>query len=288
MTTATHTLSLPSGALDVTLDVTVDEQGGHSEQSRSFLLLHGGAGPQTVTPFAGLLAGQRPARVFTPLHPGFGGTARPAWLADVPTLARVYARLLDELGLTDVTVVGNSIGGWIAAELALLGNDRISGVILVNAVGIDVPGHPVADASSLTPAELSRLAFHDPAKFAVDFTALPEAARTVMAANRAALEVYSGPHAMADPTLRERLAEIAHPALVAWGESDQVVDCAYGRAYAAAIPRARFDLLRGTGHMPQIETPEQLLPVVWDFADAHPRGRAHAHAHSHAVNRPNR
>jgi pimeloyl-ACP methyl ester carboxylesterase len=53
---------------------------------------------------------------------------------------------------------------------------------------------------------------------------------------------------------------------VAWGESDQVVDAAYGRAFAAAIPGARFELLRNTGHTPQIETPEQLLPIVWDFA----------------------
>ncbi|MFF4099127.1 alpha/beta fold hydrolase [Streptomyces sp. NPDC001903] len=268
-----HTLSVPTGARQATLDVTVGRQG---DQGRPFLLLHGGGGPQTVTPFAGLLAGQRPARVFTPVHPGFAGTARPDWLTDVPALARAYACLLDELGLTDVTVVGNSIGGWIAAELALLGSARISGVILVNAVGIEVPGHPVADALSLSPAELSRLAFHDPAKSAVDLDALPEAARTAIAANRAALQAYSGPHAMADPALRARLAEIAHPALVAWGESDRVVDTEYGRAYAAAIPGARFELLRGTGHMPQIETPEQLLPVVWDFADA--RARNHGHA----------
>ena len=66
-------------------------------------------------------------------------------------LAEAYAALLDELGLTDVTVVGNSMGGWIAAELALRAGDRISGMVLVNAVGIDVPGHPVADIFSLSP-----------------------------------------------------------------------------------------------------------------------------------------
>lgn len=266
MTSTVHTLTLPSGDLDV----TVDDQG----QGRPFLLLHGGGGPQTVAPFAGLLAGQRPARVITPVHPGFGGTARPGWLTDVPTLAQAYVRLLDDLGLSDVTVVGNSIGGWITAEAALLGSDRISGVVLVNAAGIKVPGHPIADISALTPAELSRLAFHDPARFAVDPAALPEAARAVMAANRAALEVYSGPHVMEDPTLRERLAKVTHPALVAWGESDKVVDAEYGRAYAEAIPDARFELLPGTGHMPQLETPGHLLTVLWDFVDSHATSRS--------------
>jgi pimeloyl-ACP methyl ester carboxylesterase len=260
MTSTVHTLALPSGALDV----TVDDQG----QGRPFLLLHGGGGPQTVAPFAGLLAAQRPARVITPVHPGFGGTARPDWLTDVAALAQAYVRLLDELGLTDVTVVGNSIGGWITAELALLDSERVGSVVLVNAAGIKVPGHPVADPFSLTPAELSRLAFHDPAKFAVDPATLPDAARAVMAANRAALQVYSGPYVMEDPTLRERLVKVTQPALVAWGESDEVVDAEYGRAYAAAIPEARFELLPATGHMPQLETPGQLLAVLWDFADS--------------------
>ena len=268
-TSRSITLTLDSG--DVDLSFTVDERA----EGHPFLLLHGGGGPQTVTGFAALLAEQRPARVITPVHPGFGGTARPDWLTDVPTLAQVYVRLLDELGLEDVTVVGNSIGGWIAAEIALLHSDRVSSVVLVNSVGIHVPGHPVADPSTLTPAELSALAFHDPAKFAVEPSTLSEAQRAVAAANQAALQVYSGPHTMADPTLRERLAKVTHPVLVAWGESDQVVDTAYGLACADAIPGARFELLLRTGHMPQIESPEQLLSVVWDFAD------------SQATNRPN-
>ncbi|GHE08372.1 alpha/beta fold hydrolase [Streptomyces alanosinicus] len=258
MTNTVHTLALDSGGLDV----TVDDRG----EGRPFLLLHGGAGPQTVGPFGGRLADERPARVLTPVHPGFDGTARPDWITDIPALARVYGHLLDALGLTDVTVVGNSIGGWIAAELALLGSDRISGVVLVNAAGIQVPGHPVADPFALTPAELSALAFHDAARYAVDPTALPEAARAAMAANRAALRVYSGDHAMQDPTLRERLAKATHPVLVVWGESDQVVDVDYGRAYAAAFPDARFELLRHSGHMPQIEAPAELLDLIWEFA----------------------
>ncbi|MFE2964205.1 alpha/beta fold hydrolase [Streptomyces sp. NPDC059340] len=266
MTRSTHTLTLDQGTLDITVDL-------FGQEGRPFLLLHGGGGPQTVTPFAGLLAEQRPARVFTPVHPGFDGTARPEWLTDVTTLAQVYAQLLDALDLRDVAVVGNSIGGWIAAELAALGSPRISSVTLVNAVGIPVPGHPIADTFSLTPVELSRLSFHDPSKFRFDPSALTEAQRAVMAANRATLQIYSGPHAMTDSTLPHRLAKVTHPTLVAWGASDQVVDADYGRAYAQAIPEAEFRLLEGTGHMPQTETPEEFLPVLWDFAESHTTDR---------------
>ncbi|XYH93595.1 alpha/beta fold hydrolase [Sorangium sp. So ce1128] len=71
------------------------------------------------------------------------------------------------------------------------------------------------------------------------------------------------------PTLRRRLGAIDVPTLVLWGESDQIVDVEYGRAYADAIPTARFQLLTGTGHVPQIETPRLLLGPIWTFAASH-------------------
>jgi pimeloyl-ACP methyl ester carboxylesterase len=89
-----------------------------------------------------------------------------------------------------------------------------------------------------------------------------------VAGNRAALGVYGGT-SMADPTLRGRLASVTVPTLVLWEESDRIVDLDYGRAYAAAIPGAQFQLLSATGHVPQIETPKQLCRAVWAFANAH-------------------
>jgi pimeloyl-ACP methyl ester carboxylesterase len=74
------------------------------------------------------------------------------------------------------------------------------------------------------------------------------------------LRTYGG--SMGDPGLRSRLAGVKVPALVVWGDSDQVCTPAYGRVYAASIPDARFHLLTGAGHVPQIEDPEQLLRVV--------------------------
>ena len=103
--------------------VTVTERG----QGRPFLLLHGGAGPQSVDGFATVLAGSG-ARVITPLHPGFGGSPRPDGLATMGGLAQLYVSLLGQLGLTGVTVIGNSIGGWIAAEIAVLNSPRVEAV----------------------------------------------------------------------------------------------------------------------------------------------------------------
>lgn len=156
------------------------------------------------------------------------------------------------------------MGGWIGAEMAAADTGRISGLVLVNSVGLDVPGEPVADIFPLSPVELAKLSFHDPARFALDPATLPEAQRVVMAANRAALVVY-GAAGMTDPTLRDRLSDIAVPTVVLWGESDEVVTPAYGREFAAAVPGASFRLLPATGHVPQVETPELLLAAVLDF-----------------------
>lgn len=230
-----------------------------------FLLLHGGAGPQSVTGFAEKFAAAHGVRVLVPTHPGFGGTERPEALDSVAGLAALYGALLDQLDLADVTVVGNSIGGWITAEIALLKSPRVSGIVLIDAVGIEVPGHPVADFFSLTMDQVFQLSFHNPAPFRIDPTTLPPAAQAVAAGNRAAIATYAGT-AMTDPTLAGRLASLEIPTLVLWGESDGIVDTHYGRAYAAAIPTARFELLPETGHSPQLETPDQVIHAIRDSA----------------------
>jgi pimeloyl-ACP methyl ester carboxylesterase len=246
------------------VELTVTERG----QGHPVLLLHGGGGPLTVTAWADRLAGAEPARVLTPVHPGFNATPRPAALDSIAGLATAYVALLEALDLHDVTVVGNSIGGWIAAEMALLHSPRVSGYVLVDAVGIEVPGHPVADFFSLTPAELAARSYHDPEKYGVDPAKLPAQVREAMAGNRAALEAYAG-RAMTDPALAGRLSGVTAPTLVVWGEADRIGDTDFGRAYAAAIPGARFTLLPETGHLPQVETPDALVETVWAFADAH-------------------
>jgi pimeloyl-ACP methyl ester carboxylesterase len=257
-TTATSTTKTLDVAGIGSVQLTLEERGdGHP-----YLLLHGGAGPQSVTAFAQLLAESNGNRVVTPTHPGFGGTPRPAGLDSVVGLADLYAALLDDLGLEEVTVIGNSVGGWIAAEMAVKDLPFISSIVLLDAVGIEVPEHPVADVSGLSVPEIQALSFHDPTRFRVDIASIPEAQKAVMAANGTTLAVYAGTPAMADTSLVGRLNAVSIPTLVLWGESDQIVDPAYGRAYAAAINGARFELLPAAGHMPQMETPDQVLQAM--------------------------
>lgn len=245
-----------SGPIDVHLT--------QSGSGPTYLFLHGGGGPQAMAGFAALFAEAHPIRVLTPTHPGFGGTPRPDTFTSVRELATVYVAVLDQLDLTDVIVVGNSVGGWVAAEMALLHSPRITGVVLLDAVGIEVRGHPVADFFSLSLQEMSARTFHDPDKFRIDLTALPPAALAALPGNRASLAAYAGP-TMNDPSLAERLRDIDIPALVLWGESDRVAELTYGQSYAELIPNAQFQVLSECGHMPQVETPTQVADTIATF-----------------------
>ncbi|MEQ6899136.1 alpha/beta hydrolase [Microbacterium sp. KR10-403] len=231
------------------------------------LLLHGGAGPASVAGFADLLAERSGVRVIAPTHPGFGDTPRPDALADVAGLAELYAALLDALDLADVTVIGNSLGGWIASELALRRSPRVGRIALVDAVGLAVPRHPVADFFALSPAEIAAHSYFDPSVAVIpDPATLPPAAQRIALGNRDALAVYGG--TMTDPGLGGRLGRIDVPALVVWGAADRIADPDYGRAYAAAIPGAQFALLERSGHVPQLETPDALYDALAAFVGA--------------------
>jgi pimeloyl-ACP methyl ester carboxylesterase len=264
---ATTTYRVPGPAADVPLTVTDEGDGA------PVLLLHGGAGPDSVAGLASSLAAHYQVRALTPVHPGFSQTERPAHLASAADLAGLYGRLLDHLGLTDVTVIGSSVGGWIAAELALAAPARAARLILLDAVGLDSAEHPATDFFSLTPAQVAELSWADPAGHVIDPAALSQAQQLVMAGNRAALLAYGG-QSMADPSLAARLSGVAAAALVVWGEADRIVTPAYGKEYAAAIPGSVFRTIPGAGHLPQLETPQALLAVLTEFGGWPRRGGA--------------
>lgn len=257
------TSTVPAGSLRPTRTSTVRLANHHDaaitvedrDRARPFLLLHGGGGPRTMSGFADLLAERTHSRVLLPTHPGFAGTSRPSSLDSTRGLAGAYVGLIERLDLAEVTVIGNSFGGWLAAEIALLASPRVSGVVIVDSVGADVPGHPVADLRGLSGPEIAELSWHDPSN-------APSAGAP--APDLGALLAYTGGD-MVDPTLLKRLGDLELPVQVVWGESDRIVDPDYGRALSAAIPVSTFTLLPRSGHLPQLETPEELLGAIWEL-----------------------
>lgn len=231
-------------------------------EGRGWLLLHGGAGPASLNALVQPLSSR--CRVIVPTHPGFDGTPRPETLASVKALAAVYAGLLGKLGLDEVVVVGNSMGGWIAAELALLAPERVKSVVLMNAVGIDPgPGKTITSPLSVPPEERAGLSFHDPEKFS--FTPASPEALARMAENQKTLAAYSGMTFSHDPGLRARLAGFRVPALVVWGVSDRIVDADYGRRLADSLPGSRFEPVAEAGHFPHVEQTARVLRLIDGF-----------------------
>jgi pimeloyl-ACP methyl ester carboxylesterase len=209
------------------------------------------------------------AYVVTPTHPGFNGTPRTPWLDSMADLADAYLDLLDALGLDAVMVIGNSAGGWIASEMALRDiHGQLTSLVLLNANGIRPDNAAqVTDIRGLSPAELTRLAFHDPALSPAAGT-LSEQQRAVAAANQQALALYAGQDFMFAPKLRQRLHRVTIPALVAWGEADRVVSPDYGRAYAGSLGNGHFTAIAEAGHLPQLEQPGAVLAAIRDFSDS--------------------
>jgi pimeloyl-ACP methyl ester carboxylesterase len=228
------------------------------------LLLHGGGGPVTLRAFAERISSQ--FQVMLPTHPGFDGMPRTDDIANVRDLARIYAAVLAEASIEDLVVVGFSLGGWLAAELAASYPDRVASLILVDAVGIATPEQGVRNLNGMPPGEIADYSYHRPENFRIDPSRMSAEALAAMKANFATLAVYAEDHYMQDPGLSQRLANISAKTLVLWGESDRVVTPDYGRAYAAAIPGAQLQIIPECGHLPQLEQPAVLHETVERFA----------------------
>ncbi|MBM6398814.1 alpha/beta fold hydrolase [Phycicoccus sonneratiae] len=232
------------------------------------LLLHGGGGAPTV---AGLAAHLTPTHhVLTPTHPGFEGTSRPDWFDSIDDLALCYTHLLEDLDLRDVTVVGSSVGGWIASEMAVRdGAHRIRALVLLDAVGIEVPGEPVTDFFALDARGVAEHTFSDGDRFLVDPATLSDDERARLAGNLATLRVLAGDPYMHDSRLARRLGRVRVPATLVWGADDGIVSPAYGRAYAEAFAHGELHVVEMAGHLPHVERPDATLPLL-DAALAQP------------------
>ena len=199
------------------------------------LYLHGGAGIAPDATFIDLLARRR--RVFAPSHPGFGKSSLPDWLDSVDDIAHVYIELLDRLALRRTDVVGLSLGGWIAAELATKVPERIDRLVLIAPVGVKT-GRP-------------------------DQLDIPD----IFARNRETLALLTWEPYMHNPKLKHRLHWVNVPTLFLRGASDGIVSAEYLERYAALIPKARSDTIDEAGHLPQVEQPDTTAAKVLHFLE---------------------
>ncbi len=251
---------------------------------RPILLVHGINPVSPKAPFVELLAAQ--GEVVAPSLPGFGNSPLPDDCDTMYDLVHVCLDVLDALP-DKATVIGFSFGGWLAAEVAACGHPKLDRLVLVDPVGIKLGGREERDIAhffNTNPAELRRRAWHDPAarpagvfglgwQAAID-EAMSDEDMVALARNWDALCLYAWRPHMYNPQLKRWLRRIAAPTLVLWGASDRIVTPDYGRAYAALIPGARFAIIPGAGHHPELEQPHAFAAAVARFVRDADRGSA--------------
>jgi pimeloyl-ACP methyl ester carboxylesterase len=245
---------------DVEIDVFEAGRG------RPLLFLHGGGGFAEEQPFVPLLAKSR--RLIAPSHPGFGNSSLPDWLDSVDDIAHLHLELLDKLALEDIDLVGCSIGGWIAAEMATKVPERIRRLVMVGPVGIKV-GPPdkldIPDIFAMPQADVEKLIFHDPARMAQDRAKMSDEQLAAMFRARETLALLVWEPWMHDPKLKHRLHRAAMPALFIRGESDGLVCADYLQSYARLLPDARTLTIPAAGHVPHLEQPDAFASAALDF-----------------------
>jgi pimeloyl-ACP methyl ester carboxylesterase len=228
-------------------------------KGRPILFLHPHIGLHGSEPLIARLAEH--AEVIVPSHPGYGHSDLPPGMTTVDDMSYLYLDLLDQLDLRDLTIVGASFGGWVAAEIATKTTQRISRLVMIGAVGVKLGPREKSDIVDIFATPRSRweeLTFRDVKFWQRDYEALPEDELTVIARNREATALFAWNPYMYDPKLKQRLHRIRVPVLFLWGEADRFAPAEYGKAYCAAIPSARFELVSEAGHFPHIEQAERV------------------------------
>jgi pimeloyl-ACP methyl ester carboxylesterase len=252
---------------DVELELFDTGQG--SARTRPVLFLHGGGGFNPQQPFVAPLS--ETCRFIAPAHPGFGKSSLPDWLDSIDDIAHLYLELMDILKLDRIDLVGCSIGGWIAAEMATKSPERFRRIVLSGPVGIKV-GPPdkldIPDIFAMPESDVLKLTYHDLERMKPDTTKMSEDELAAMFRARETLALLTWEPWMHNPKLRRRLHRVVAPALFIRGESDGLVSQSYLDAYARMLPDARTLTIKAAGHVPQLEQPTAFAAAVLEFLGA--------------------
>jgi len=234
-----------------------------SGHGRALVVLHGASGAMWL-PFMQTLAAR--FEVIAPEHPGFGESDTPDWLDTVHDLAYFDLDLLAALDLERVHLLGISLGGWVAAELAVRDTSRLASLILVGAAGLHVSGLKQVDSFLRTDEQRVRDFFYHQARAdeMIEKWLALEHADTAMKNRVTAAKVSWQPRSH-DPHLHKWLHRIDVPTLLVWGAEDKLFPKEYAHAYQQLIPRSRAVIIPQCGHLPHVEQPAAFVEAIEDF-----------------------
>ncbi len=235
-------------------------------------LARAGAGPTLLYlhdengrgPSASFIAAlERKFDVMAPEHPGYGQSPMPDWLDEVSDLATFYLHMLRGLGAEPVHLVGASIGGWIALDMALREPGRFKSLSLIASAGVHVPGVRKGDIFLWSAEAQLRNSVADRkiADGLIAGLAVP-GAMALRIKDRVATARLAWQPRLHDPRLRKWLGTLAVPTTIVWGAEDRVLPVEYARHLAGLIPGAAATILEDCGHLPHVERPEATIAAI--------------------------
>ena len=230
------------------------------------LFLHGAGGAGAWLPFMDRLAEN--FDLIVPSHPGFGDSDTPDWLDRISDMAYFYLDFIEAFDLKGVHLMGASIGGWIAAEIAVRNTSRLKTLTLVSAAGIHLDGVDKGDIFIWSPEKVVRSLFHDQGlaekRLAQEFT--PEELDTQVKNQFTTAKLAWNPRFL-NPDLAKWLHRIDVPTMVLWGENDKIFPAPYAHEFARLVPGARVKIIPDCGHLPQIEQTGAFLEGVLEITN---------------------
>lgn len=208
--------------------------------------------------------------VYVPTHPGFAGSERPEWLESFADLSRFYLWILQELGLDKTTLLGHFIGGWLAAEIAVMSPHTVDRMVLVDAAGVRPKHGDITDIFLHGTEGARRLSFLDPGQvpeYELLFGRKPSPEeREAHVINREAATRYCWKPYMHDPSLPALLSRLREiPTLAVWGREDKIAPLECGEMYQKGIKGARLEVIDRCGHFPQLERTADFTRIVTQF-----------------------
>jgi pimeloyl-ACP methyl ester carboxylesterase len=225
------------------------------------VFLHGASGAPVILPFMEKLAER--FDVLVPEHPGYGQSDEPQWLENIHDVAYFYLDFLKQLSLREVTLVGNSMGGWMAMEIAVRDTSRLKAVVLVSPAGISAPGVQPADIFLMPDEQLVRSLFHDQklaqARLAAPVT--PEAVDIALKNKHTTARLAWEPR-LHDPFLPKWLHRIDVPVKIIWGREDRILPVQFLEQFRKLMPQAEVHVIEGAGHLPHAEKADEFVAIV--------------------------
>ena len=225
------------------------------------VFLAGASGAPVVLPFMEKLAER--FDVVVPDHPGYGQSDEPEWLENIHDVAYFYLDFLAALKLEKTAIVGSSMGGWMAMEMAVRNTSRIASLVLVSPAGVRAEGAAPADIFLLSPEDMIRKLFHDQ-KYAAERLAAPLTPEAIDLAlkNRHTTARLAWEPRLHDPMLPKWLHRIDVPVTIVWGEHDRILPVGFAPEIKKLIRNSKLAVLPDCGHLPHAEKPDQFVEIV--------------------------